>query len=68
MNRMIVKVRWATIKGSVAQASYESDQLTSQEFEESKKDIVSRIERAVTQREWAERMAADAGPEEMPRN
>ncbi|OAH10221.1 hypothetical protein STSP_64770 [Streptomyces jeddahensis] len=33
-----------------------------------KKDIVSRIEHAVTQREWAERMAADAGPEEMPRN
>lgn len=26
----------------------------------SKKDIVSRIERAVTQREWVERMAADA--------
>lgn len=35
---------------------------------ESKKDIVSRIERAVTQREWVERMAAGAGPEEMPRN
>ncbi|MGW2256172.1 hypothetical protein ACWCXH_39475 [Kitasatospora sp. NPDC001660] len=34
----------------------------------SKKDIVSRIERAVTQREWAERMAADADPEEVPRN
>ncbi|MGV9852305.1 hypothetical protein ACWDWU_26555 [Streptomyces sp. NPDC003442] len=34
----------------------------------SKKDIVSRIERAVTQREWAERMAADAGPGHMPRN
>ncbi|MFJ2193819.1 hypothetical protein ACIOJE_38700 [Kitasatospora sp. NPDC087861] len=33
-----------------------------------KKDIASRIERAVTQREWAERTAADAGPEEMPRN
>jgi hypothetical protein len=32
--------------------------------EASKKDIVSRIERAVTQREWSERM----GPEEMPRN
>ncbi|MER5184815.1 hypothetical protein ABT009_42115 [Streptomyces sp. NPDC002896] len=34
----------------------------------SKKDMVSRIERAVPQREWAERMAADVGPEEMPRN
>lgn len=34
----------------------------------SKKDIVSRIERAVTQREWAERMAADPDPEEMPWN
>ncbi|MDQ0934006.1 hypothetical protein [Streptomyces turgidiscabies] len=32
--------------------------------EASKKDIVSRIERAVTQREWSERM----GPEQMPRN
>lgn len=30
----------------------------------SKKDIVSRIGQAVTQREWSERM----GPEEMPRN
>ncbi|MEU6896313.1 hypothetical protein ABZ934_32165 [Streptomyces sp. NPDC046557] len=28
----------------------------------SKKDIVSRIEHAVTVREWVERMAADAGP------
>ncbi|MFJ4597929.1 MULTISPECIES: hypothetical protein [unclassified Kitasatospora] len=34
----------------------------------SKKDIVSRIERAVTQREWVERMAADPDPEEMPLN
>jgi hypothetical protein len=34
----------------------------------SKKDIVSRIERAVTVREWVERMAADTDPEEMPRN
>jgi hypothetical protein len=34
----------------------------------SKKDIVSRIERAVTCREWVERLAAEAGPEEVPRN
>ncbi|GAA2158193.1 hypothetical protein GCM10009760_61000 [Kitasatospora kazusensis] len=34
----------------------------------SKKDIVSRIERAMTQREWVERMAADTDPDEMPRN
>lgn len=34
----------------------------------SKRDIVSRIERAVTQREWAERMAADADREEMPQS
>jgi hypothetical protein len=34
----------------------------------SKKDIVRRIERAVTQREWVERIAADADPEESPRN
>ncbi|GAA2816627.1 hypothetical protein RMN57_19920 [Kitasatospora sp. CM 4170] len=34
----------------------------------SRKDIVSRIERAVTVREWVERIAADADPEEMPRN
>lgn len=33
----------------------------------SKKDIVSRMEHAVTVREWAERMAADTGPEEMSR-
>jgi hypothetical protein len=32
-----------------------------------KKDIVSRIEHAVTVREWAERAPADAGPDEMPR-
>ncbi|TBO61558.1 hypothetical protein EYS09_00755 [Streptomyces kasugaensis] len=34
----------------------------------SKKDIVSRIGRAVTVREWAERMVADAAPEELPRD
>ncbi|MBL1101848.1 hypothetical protein [Streptomyces coffeae] len=34
----------------------------------SKKDIVSRMEHTVTQREWAKQMAADAGTEEMPRN
>ncbi len=34
----------------------------------SRKDIVCRIERAVTQREWVERMAVDTAPEEMPRN
>jgi hypothetical protein len=34
----------------------------------SKKDIVSRIERAVTQREWVERMVTDADPEEPPGN
>ncbi|SCF82807.1 hypothetical protein [Streptomyces sp. Ncost-T10-10d] len=33
----------------------------------SKKNIVSRIEHAVTVREWAERMAADAAPEKMRR-
>ncbi|PJM93931.1 hypothetical protein [Streptomyces sp. CB01373] len=33
----------------------------------SKKDIVSRMERAVTVREWVEWRAADTGPEEMPR-
>ncbi|MFB7455252.1 hypothetical protein [Streptomyces sp. NPDC056188] len=33
----------------------------------SKKDIVSRIEHAVTVREWVEWRAADTGPEEMPR-
>ncbi|MFD7616668.1 hypothetical protein [Streptomyces sp. NPDC059802] len=33
----------------------------------SKKDIVSRIEHAVTVREWSERTAPDVGPEEMPR-
>ncbi|MFJ8599091.1 hypothetical protein ACIREM_10235 [Streptomyces shenzhenensis] len=33
----------------------------------SKKDIVSRIEHAVTVREWAERTAADTGSEEKPR-
>ncbi|MFE2750136.1 hypothetical protein ACFXKX_38535 [Streptomyces scopuliridis] len=33
----------------------------------SKKDIVSRIERAMTQREWVGRMAADTDPEEMRR-
>jgi hypothetical protein len=33
----------------------------------SKKDIVSRIEQAVTVREWSERTAPDTGPEEMPR-
>lgn len=34
----------------------------------SKKDIVSRIERAVTVREWVERIAVDTAPEEVPRN
>ncbi|MFB7112761.1 hypothetical protein [Streptomyces sp. NPDC056190] len=34
----------------------------------SKKDIVSRIERAVTQRDWAERMVAEGGHKEMPRH
>ena len=33
----------------------------------SKKDIVSRMEHAVTVHEWAERTAADTGPEGMPR-
>ncbi|MFE7122569.1 hypothetical protein [Streptomyces sp. NPDC057617] len=33
----------------------------------SKNDIVSRIEHAVTVREWVEQTAADTGPEEMPR-
>jgi hypothetical protein len=33
---------------------------------ESKKDIVSRIEHAMTVREWAERTAADDGSEEEP--
>ncbi|WP_310725935.1 hypothetical protein [Streptomyces sp. N2A] len=35
---------------------------------DSKKDIASRMEHAVTQREWAERMAADVVSEEVPRN
>jgi hypothetical protein len=34
----------------------------------SKRDIVSRIEQAVTQREWAERMVAEGVHKEMPRN
>ncbi|ARF58400.1 hypothetical protein [Streptomyces gilvosporeus] len=34
----------------------------------SKKDIVSRIERAMSQREWAERMAAADAPEEASRD
>ncbi|MFE4373177.1 hypothetical protein ACFRMN_34070 [Streptomyces sp. NPDC056835] len=34
----------------------------------SKRDVVGRIERAMTQREWVERMAADTDPDEMPRN
>ncbi|QMU73457.1 hypothetical protein [Streptacidiphilus sp. P02-A3a] len=34
----------------------------------SKKDVVHRIGQVVTQREWVERMAADADPEESPRN
>jgi hypothetical protein len=34
----------------------------------SKKDIVSRLERAVTHREWVERLAAEADPEEILRN
>lgn len=33
----------------------------------SKKDVVSRIEHALTVREWAERTAADIGPEQVPR-
>ncbi|WP_030807801.1 hypothetical protein [Streptomyces sp. NRRL S-337] len=35
---------------------------------DSKKDIASRMEHAVTQREWAERMAADVVSEDVPRN
>jgi hypothetical protein len=34
----------------------------------SKRDIVSRIEQAVTQRAWAERMVAEGVHKEMPRN
>lgn len=33
----------------------------------SKKDIVGRIGQAMTVREWAERTAAETGPEETPR-
>ncbi|MEU4097803.1 hypothetical protein [Streptomyces sp. NPDC026673] len=44
------------------------DKLTESLGEASKKDIVNRIERAVTQREWAERLTDDAAPKQTPRD